>query len=283
MYVNSLQIFHGRRLLDFKLGSDIPGYKNPLITSASDWELTAMPLLRSVNLCKLSQFNRELNLTASAKLQEFRALDSIIERINFASGAPLHTVHLPETITTVSLVQNQDLKNILTTKPTIVEPNDSGSYDYVDPNSYRGLYIEGVTDYTVEKAGTGHKLVTYEVVGGGLGYNSYIILNNLYSLKYGATSNQYLRASLTDVQWTPYEQIEYGTLYNSEETYYLLNDHSTFEDFTFTTTEDWENKLLNGVIYTYNSAVDETIVTDLSLLDAFIDAYEIAKAAGTES
>ena len=283
MYANSLQIFHGRRLLDFKLGSDIPGYKNPLITSASDWELTAMPLLRSVNLCKLSQFNRELNLTASAKLQEFRALDSIIERINFASGAPLHTVHLPETITTVSLVQNQDLKNILTTKPTIVEPNDSGSYDYVDPNSYKGLYIEGVTDYTVDKAGTGHKLVTYEVVGGGLGYNSYIILNNLYSLKHGATSNQYLRASLTDVQWTPYEQIEYGTLYNSEETYYLLNDHSTFEDFTFTTTEDWENKLLNGVIYTYNSAVDETIVTDLSLLDAFIDAYEIAKAAGTES
>ena len=54
MYANSLQIFHGRRLLDFKLGSDIPGYKNPLITSASDWELTAMPLLRSVNLCKLS-------------------------------------------------------------------------------------------------------------------------------------------------------------------------------------------------------------------------------------
>jgi hypothetical protein len=68
MYPNSLQIFHGQRLLDFKLGSDIPGYKNPLINSSSDWSLAEMPLLKSVNISRLNQFNNELILTASKKL-----------------------------------------------------------------------------------------------------------------------------------------------------------------------------------------------------------------------
>ena len=286
MYPNSLQIFHGQRLLDFKLGSDIPGYKNELITSSSDWELTTMPLLKSVNLCKLSQFNRELNLTGSAKLQEFRALGSIIERINFAAGAPLHTVHLPSTITTVSLVQHQDLDTILTSPPVIVNSVAGGEYEYTDPDTYRGLYIEGVTDYVAANAGTGHKLQTYEVSGGGLGYHSYTILKNLYDLKFGASSNQYLQVSLTDVDWSPYEQVEYGTSYDLSKTYYLLNDHSTFEEFTFVNAADWNAKLLNGKIYIYKENYDgteEETITDLSLLDNFISQYETALAANHES
>lgn len=288
MYPNSLQIFHGQRLLDFKLGSDIPGYKNPLINSSSDFELTPpMPLLKTVNISKLNQFNRELNLTSSQKLQEFRALGSIIERINFAPGAPLHTVHLPSTMTTVSLVQHQDLTDILTSVPVVVELQSNGEYKYLDANSYRGLYIEGVTDYTADKAGTGHKLTNYEVSGGGLGYNSYRILKNLYDLKNGASSNKYLRAALTEVEWTPYEMVEFGTSYDRSITYYLLNDHSTFETFTFVNAEDWNNKLLNGLIFTYNEKYkgtdEEKTITDLSLLDNFIAAYELAEAAKTES
>ena len=199
MYPNSLQIFHGQRLLDFKLGSDIPGYKNPLINSSSDWELTTMPLLKSVNISKLNQFKNVLNLTGSAKLQEFRALGSIIERVEFAPGAPLHTVHLPATMTTISLVQNQDLKNILTSVPQVVRENGSGGYEYLPAESYRGLYIENVTDYTPTLAATGHSIETYSVVGGGLGYNTYTILKNLFDLKYGASEKADLNISLTDV------------------------------------------------------------------------------------
>jgi hypothetical protein len=106
VYANALQIFHGKRMLDFKLGSDIPGYANSLIKSTSDFSLDTMPLLKSVNICKLNEFNKVLNLVGSEKLQEFRALGSIIERVNFAPGAPLHTVHLPATMTTISLIQN---------------------------------------------------------------------------------------------------------------------------------------------------------------------------------
>lgn len=280
MYPNSLQIFHGQRMLDFKLGSDIPGYSNPLINASSDWSLATMPLLKSVNISKLQDFSRELNLTGSSKLQEFRALGSIIERINFAAGAPLHTVHLPNTMTTLSLVQHQDLKNILTSVPVVVveDSNQPGHYIYQDPDTYRGLYVEGVTDYVSGSAG--HNISTYEVQGGGLGYNSYIILRNLYNMKKDASAKNTLSIGLTDVEWTPYVVVEKGTVYDSNETYYLLNDHSTYEIYSYSNVDTWNEQLNNGLIFTYNEEylntnAEETI-TSLELLDALIDQYLLA-------
>lgn len=285
MYPNSLQIFHGQRLLDFKLGSDIPGYKNPLINSSSDWELAPMPLLKSVNISKLGSFNRELDFTGSAKLQEFRALGSIIERVNFAAGAPLHTVHLPATMTTLSLVQCQNLTEILTSAPEVVRA-EGDTYVYNNPDTYRGLYLEKVTDYTAADANSGHNLNTYEVVGGGLGYNSYIILRNLYNLKANASTKETLSIGLTDVEWTPYIAVEKGENYLASETYYLLNDHSSYEPFTFVSNDDWDEKVNNSLIYTYNKDYthnEEETITDLSLLDNFIAKYEQAVADGTLS
>ena len=293
-YANALQIQHGQRLLDLKLGSDIPGYANPGLTSrqSTDFELTTMPLLQSVNISKLTRFVDELpELVNSAKLQEFRALGSAIERTNFAPGAPLHTVHLPSTMTTISLVQNQNLTNILTSTPEVVNDNGDGTYTYNDANTYKGLYIEGVTDYTAANAGTGHKISNLEIAGGGLGYNSYTILRNLYNLKNNAESNATLKISLTDVEWTPYVIVEKGTPYDDTETYYLLNDHSSYTSYTKANSEagdaDWEDKLNNSLIYTYNSDYEgtatESIITSLYLLDNLITQYETAKANGTTS
>ena len=289
MYPNSLQIFHGQRMLDFKLGSDIPGYSNPLINSSSDWSLATMPLLKSVNISKLNSFSKELNLTGSSKLQEFRALGSIIERINFAAGAPLHTVHLPATMTTLSLVQHQDLTDILTSIPVVVVEDQevAGKYNYQAPETYRGLYLEGVTDYTSANANAGHNLSTYEVQGGGLGYNSYIILNNLYNLKKNASSKNTLSIGLTDVEWTPYVSVEKGTPYDVNESYYLLNDHSTFEPYIYTDNDTWEDNLNNSLVYTYNEKYlntnTEETITSLDLFDALIEQYEEAKTNSTTS
>jgi len=49
--------------------------------------------------------------------------------------------------------------------PVVVkeDENTPGKYNYQDPSTYRGLYIEGVTDYTPSKANLGHNLSTYEV------------------------------------------------------------------------------------------------------------------------
>ncbi len=287
-YANALQIQHGQRLLDLKLGSDIPGYKNPGLTSrqGTDFELTTMPLLKSVNISKLNRFVDELpELVHSAKLQEFRALGSAIERTNFASGAPLRTVHLPATMTTISLVQNQELKKILTSTPVVVIDNGDGTYTPNDPVNYEGLYIEGVTDYVATNVNTGHKISTLEIAGGGLGYNSYTILKNLYSLKNQATVNETLSIGLTDVEWTPYVVVDKGTEYDTVTTYYFLNDHSTYEVYD-TTQGDWDELLNNSLIYTYNSEYtnnEESTITGLSLLDALIAQYENAKEAGVPS
>ena len=288
VYANAIQIQHGLRLLDLKLGSDIPGYKNPGLTGRqnTDFELTNMPLLKSVNISKLNRFTDELpELIHSAKLQEFRALGSAIERTNFAPGAPLHTVHLPSTMTTISLVQNQELKKIITSIPEIVTESN-GLYTYNDPSTYKGLYIEGVTDYNSASANTGHKISNLEIVGGGLGYNSYIILKNLYDLKKEASLNNTLSIGLTDVVWTPYIPIEKGTEYDSSETYYFLNDHSTYENYNFIDNNTWEKHLNDSLVYIYNQEYthnEEQIITNLDLLDALIDQYELAKMNRTVS
>jgi hypothetical protein len=81
-------------------------------------------------------------------------------------------------MTTISLIENQNLNQILTTRPVIVESDGFNGYNFLPATTYRGLYLEDITDYN----GTdhnGHKVSTLEINGGALGYNSYIILNNL--------------------------------------------------------------------------------------------------------
>ena len=284
-YPNSLQIFHGQRLLELNLGNDIPIYDNPLLTSSSDFSLAEMPLLQSVNMSHLSQFTRTLDFSASKKLQEFRGLGTPLERVTFAGGAPLHTVHLPATMTTISLVKNQELTNILTSTPVVVTGDLEHGYTNADPATYRGLFIDGVTNYDpLTSAGSGHSVSTLVINGGGLGYNAYKILENLYGLKYGAQTRNKLAASLTNMDWTPYEEVEYGTPYNANETYYLLTDHSTFEEITGTLpASEWADKTLNSLIYTYNSGKDASTITDLQLLENFITAYNLAVQHDTGS
>ena len=287
-YPNALQIKHGKKLLDLKPGSDAPDYKNPFFLNSTgsggtDFELCEMPLLRKVNWSNLEGFTGELTFTGSAKLQEFRALGSGIERVNFAGGSPLHTVHLPESITLINLVQHEDLTDIIRSKPHVIS-EVNGELVVADPEDYRGLYIEGVTDYTHDRAGLGHNINTYIVSGGNLEYKSYEILNNLYKLKNGAQNNSHLSIALTDVHWSPYVQVEKGELYISGDTYYYLNDHNTFETYPENpTTEKWNKDLLNERVYTFNGNEDAAMIQDLSLLDNFIAEYKAAKLARRES
>ena len=58
-------------------------------------------------------------MDGSEKLEEFRALSTALPSVSFANGAPLHTVHLPNTITSLSLVENNALTKILTSKPVV--------------------------------------------------------------------------------------------------------------------------------------------------------------------
>ncbi len=289
-YFSEFHLTAGKRLLDITLGSDIPGYKNTLIDATKPFDISdglnstsKKALLKKMVLSNMQTFDKTIDIQGSEKIQEFRALNTIIPSVYFADGAPLHTVHLPSTITTLKLVENKDLTNILITKP-VVATLDNGVASYANPNTYRGLYLENITDYNNSLANTGHAMNTIIIEGGGLGYNSYTILNNLIKLKDNAESNNLLNISIKDVSWTPYEIVESGEYWNQSTTYYKLTDHSSFEPYNYNTIRpNWAADTLNGLIYTYNNTKDENVITDLSLLDKFISKYLIAKNAGTTS
>ena len=288
-YPDQVTLKTGKKLLDFNLGSDIPGYRNQLLTNSTEVifndneEMATKPLLQSMNLCNLTSFDQSIVLSGSKKLKEFRALNSAITNVELARGAPISILHLPKTITSLELVSTKNLTKILKNKPQIVyeDPEQEGTYIYYDKNNYNGLYLENITDFenNLVLQGTGHKINALVLEDTGLNYGSYIILRNLWDLKKTATNENELRASLKNVNWSPYEQVDTNTFYNQREEvpYYYLTAHNTFENYIDQGEEQWNIDVHSGYIYTYNNdlTTDSLIITDLSLLyDLIVNNYD---------
>ena len=288
-YFSEFSLETGKRLLDLKLGSDVPNYKNNLIDANKKFELHngandtgKKSLLQKMVMTGMTTFDKTLDMRGSGKLKEFRALRTKLPNVYFAKGAPLHTVHLPSTITTLELIENTELTNIITDKNVvnnICYLDSNGVAQYANPSTYRGLYIEGVTDYTSSNANAGHALSSLVIEGGGLKYGSYALLSNLVSLKKSATENKSLRISLKDVVWTPYTQIEQGTPYTEPITghsYWKLNDHSMYDAYTYDA-NTWDSDVLNGLIYDYDSYLGNdrlANIANLTVLNSIIELFE---------
>ena len=58
--------------------------------------------------------SQNIDLGGSAKLEEFRALNTNITKCTVAIGAPISIMHLPSSVTTLSLNTNYNLTNIIT-------------------------------------------------------------------------------------------------------------------------------------------------------------------------
>lgn len=296
-YVDEFHLNQGLRLLDLTLGSDVPGYYNSLLTagSGSDKKFNLndslndietknhKPLLRKVILTGLTNLVDSIDLSASPKLEEFRALNTPITNATFAPGAPLHTIHLPDTVTGFSVTEATDLNKILTSFPVIGDYDaENNIFTPRDPETYKGLYIKGVTDVTSADYGKGHKLQNLSINGGKLGYESYKLLDNLVKIKQGASANNILRVNLTNVQWTPYSLVPYGESQNLNTTYYYLTDHSTYIEYEGNTQSDWDLYTLNEKIYTFNEDAPKELITSLDILDIFIADYNSASIAAQQ-
>lgn len=296
-YVDEFHLNQGLRLLDITLGSDVPGYYNSLLTAGSgndkkfnlndslnDIETNNhKPLLQKVILTGLTNLVDSIDLSASPKLQEFRALNTPITNVSFAAGAPLHTIHLPNTVTALAITEATDLNKLISTTPIIGDYDaENNVFTPRDPETYRGLYIQDVTDVTSAKYGTGHKLQNLIINGGNMGYESYKLLNNLVKIKQGATANNILRVNLTNVQWTPYTLVPYGEAQNLNTTYYYLTDHSTYEEYEGTSPTDWNSYTLNEKIYTFNETAPKELITSLDILDTFRTDYSSASIAAEQ-
>lgn len=283
-YPNEMVLNKLLRIKELMIGNDAEGYYNRTLVDAKfsldagayDAEgkpnSNAKTLLEKLVLTGLGSLTQTMDVSGSEKLKEFRALKSSISGVNLAEGTQIEVLHLPETITSLTLIEPTELQNILT-EITIDE----------DGNFNKGLYIEGITNLDIVDANSTTKIDAFRVIGGNMGYDSYKLLDKIVKIKQAMQSNEELDSDnynkkLTivaeDIHWSPYELVQYGEPYDSEKIYVKKTDNYTFESYTDNT--NWESETLNGLIYIENSDLMEKIdtITSLELLNTFIASYK---------
>lgn len=207
-----------------------------------------LPLLRYVNLSNI-QFKDDTNVfnfTGCDKLQNFRAIGSNIAGVKFAEGVSLHTLHLPETITDLSLIEARLLTDLI---ETYHYPQLSANGE--DLIAEQGLYIKNLTDLNLSQEDIPvTKLTGLNIQGGGLGYNSYVLLKKFVKSCLNDSSKISRKLKMTDVQWSPF------TLVLSEDTedqnkykYFVDNNHYQLEEYSEDIHGKWESLAKNNRLY----------------------------------
>lgn len=282
-YLDELHIPTLKRLKSLKIGSDVPGYYNAQLNS-NNFDLAAgvyngdgtlntntKSLLEEVVLTNLTALNGSIDLSGSEKLKSFRAVGTIITSVSLADGVQIETLHLPKTITGLKLTEPVALQGILE------EPGNA------EDGFNKGLYIQGLTD--VSDFDVEIPLISYDIVGGNLGYDSYKLLYNIVEIKKNmiakptlTTGSKETSINLKNVNWSPFTLVEYGESYNSQNTYYIDNERFELKPYTYNE-DDWDSNTLNEKIYIYDESYlteNSDVLTDLSILKTFIDSYKEA-------
>lgn len=242
---------------------------NQFSIPASSSDSKGMPLLKEVNMSNI-QFNAAspvLNLTSCEKLENFRATGSNLINVQFAKGVALNTVYLPTSITNLELVEANLLKNIITEDEYKNPTRDDEGNLHANP----GLYLQGFFD----KTSTGDKgdtmIASLNIAGGGLGYDSYKLLKQYYTIRSQQTNTSQI--SMTGVNWCPYVQMTIDDERNPSITYYVDNGHYGLEPYTYTNFDAWIVKVENGEIYRKDETISEdkiNQITDLAMFKEFI-------------
>lgn len=314
-YLDQFQMPSAKRLIDLVLGSDIEGYYNNrsmanfilnggMYDAQGKLNPNRKTLLQKVILTNMGALSESIDLSGSEKLQEFRALGTLIQGITFAEGAPLTTVHLPKTVTSVVLTEAKNLTRLLTSRPIIRKPISQGS-EFYDHSMYEGLYIEDITDidnsnvtldynnsiYTWNNLANSHSnssMLNLSIKGGNLKYESYKLLLKAIAAKEAGpeggspSSGERLKINFENINWCPYTQLSIYDEYDSNNSshYYIATDHSTFKPYIYDDST-WNQLLKNGKIYYYEHSDDEDIINSLDLLDFFIQDYNDGLATVT--
>lgn len=282
-YFNQFNIGGAYRLEHLVLGSDaqINGkmYKNEvlknILLATAKTDLHPKTLLNEVVLNGLTNFNSFLDLTGCEKLETFRALRTALPQVAFADGVQLKTLHLPNSINTLTLKKANKLTKVISS------PLDENN----EPQD--GLYIEGLTNTLTAPESTNIIKISFD--GDHLGYDSYKLLSRLVETKQYMKANHStidsdLAIGMRDINWSPYTVVPYGTEKDENETYYLdngrfslvqLENGTSIHDVVFA---NWNHYLSNGLIFTktdelYGDSEYTYPINSLTLLDTFITDY----------
>lgn len=288
-YLNEFHMNTLKRLKRLKLGSDLPDYHNALLSGGDKLTFgaaaiidgkvnkNAKTLLEEVVLTSLTALSGQLDFSGSEKLKTFRALNTAISGVTLAQGVQIETLHLPNTTTNIILAEPVALQGILSS------PTDG------EGNFNKGLFIEGITN--ASDLTKNIKMLTYDIIGGNLGYDSYKLLKTLTDIKLNMQEkaesdlvgySKELAINVKNVNWSPFSVVEYGEAYDETkpDIYYIDNDRYGLELYSDHTASRWDYYTKNGKAYIYNVDylnANSNVITDLSLLDVYIESYIAAK------
>jgi len=161
---------------------------------------------------------------------------------------------LPKTINEINFTEAKQLTKILR------------YYPYKDSKTGwpEGLYIEGLTNKlsiindastTPNDVATG--INTFYLDGGFLGTDAYEMLEGLVDIKLRMDAdwinytdlNKKLSVNALNMNWSPFEKLEAGTPYSSEEKYFKTTDQYELVEYIYDGSKNWEKNTLNGLIY----------------------------------
>ena len=242
----------------------------PSIPASKNNIYGGMPLLKEVNLSNItvSTGSPVLDFSSCEKLQNFRAAGSNFVQFKFAEGVALHTLHLPNTITTLELVE----ANLLTT--LLKEYNYPTRDELGHLNADKGLWVDGLFNTNTTN------LTTINLKGGALKYGSYELLKKVFDIKQAQENQSVTKVQMTNVEWSPYIQLVEGDTYIEADSalYYKDNGHMRLEAYVYNK-DTFNRDVLNGEIYKFNPNLDNASqqITDTSM---FSDMMESNKWVG---
>ena len=122
MYTYSGSFGQGKHLKVLDLGSDNTGYNNPRFTSISINE--NMPLLETFSVKNCNRLAQSIDLHLSNNLRTFEAEGSLITGVTLPAYTNIETLHLPATVTSISLNSARALSDFY------IKNKTTGEIDY---------------------------------------------------------------------------------------------------------------------------------------------------------
>lgn len=219
-----------------------------------------MPLLKEVNFCNI-QVNRgtpTLDLESCEKLENFRATGSNLTDVKFAEGVSANTLYLPPSVTSLVLTEARMLKNLITEYEYPVK--DAEGKLIAKP----GLYLQGM----FESGQT--NIAKMNIFGGGLGYDSYKLLNKYYQIREQQSNSSQI--IMTDVAWSPYVKQIAGDVYIEGGKYFQDNGHYGLVPYVYNSSK-WDTDIINGIVYKLDESIPAEKISqikDIKMLETFI-------------
>jgi hypothetical protein len=122
MYTYSGSFGQGKHLKVLDLGSDNSEYNNPRFTSISINE--NMPLLETFSVKNCNRLAQSIDLHLSNNLRTFEAEGSLITGVTLPAYTNIETLHLPTTVTSISLNSARSLDSFY------IKNKSTGEIDY---------------------------------------------------------------------------------------------------------------------------------------------------------